>query len=321
MSRRSEHRGGSNGWPNGYRPLVAFAKGALAAFAWKRRKAARASEYPVRLQDAAAESSALPVFAQNRSEIVYAWRGPSLLVVDNQCRAGGEPRSGYFFREARYLRELRLEIQGESPFPCSLADVAANELEFTYVYPEKEGGGSDRGGERRGVIYGNLDLRLRYRVRPCGLLATLRITNHWQDRVEVDVAWALSADFADMGELHGERRQQAEVEIGAEANGVRFLYSHPELPMATHVFAEGGPVTNAWSYADGRLAARVPLDRQSTVELRLSVLAVDAQDPSAIQPRLLDRRRGLRRLRPRCGEAADQERHLQRRPVFDHRRG
>jgi glycogen debranching enzyme/short-subunit dehydrogenase len=260
---------------NGHRLLAAFAgsglAGALAAFIWKWRGVMRATEPPLHIRGA----ETLPVFAQNRSDIMYAWRGPSLLVVDNQGCAGKQHRSGFFFREARYLSELRLEIQGESPFLCSLADVAANELEFIYVYPEKEGGGSDRGGERRGVRYGNLDMRLRYRARPCGVSATLWITNRWQDRIEMDVAWALAADFADTGELHGERRQRAEVEAVAQPNGVSFRYRHPEIPMETRIVAEGA----AWSFADGRLSARVALERQATVELRLRAVAVDARDP------------------------------------------
>ncbi len=280
----SGHEKIANGWLNGHHhPLASIAKGGLAcvigAIAWKWRNARRENEYAIRPQATEREISTLPVFAQNRSEIVYAWRGPSLLVVDNRGCAGAEPRSGFFFREARYLRELRLEIQGESPFPCSFADVSSNELEFTYVYPEKEGGGSDRGGEYRGLRYGNLDLRLRYRAHPCGLLATLWITNHWQESVEVDIAWALSADFADMGEIYGGRRQNAEVEIVAQRNGVRFRYRHPEIPMETEVFVEGGPDMTSWSFAGGRLAARVPLERQSTVELRLRLLAVDSHDP------------------------------------------
>jgi glycogen debranching enzyme/NAD(P)-dependent dehydrogenase (short-subunit alcohol dehydrogenase family) len=269
---------------NVHRLLATFAgsglAGALAAFVWKWRGVTRATESPLHIRGA----ETLPVFAQNRSDIIYAWRGPSLLVVDNQGCAGKQHRSGFFFREARYLSELRLEIQGESPFSCSLAAVAANELEFNYVYPEKEGGGSDRGGEHRGVIYGNLDLRLSYRVSPCGLIATLWITNRWQDRVEVDVAWALAADFADTGELHGERRQRAEVEAVAQPNGVSFRYRHPEIPMETRIVSEGA----AWSFADGLLSARVALERQATVELRLRALAVDARDP-------LDEREAARR--------------------------
>jgi len=45
--------------------------------------------------------------------------------------------------------------------------------------------------------------------------------------------------------------------------------------MESRVFAEGAD----WSFTDGRLVARVTLKRQSTIELRLRALAVDAQDP------------------------------------------
>jgi glycogen debranching enzyme/short-subunit dehydrogenase len=278
--RRSARSWNADRWVAGHRVLAAVAGSGLTTLvvsAWRQRRGSRV----VQGRDEEARTPALPVFAQNRSEIVYAWRGPALLVVDNQGRVGEhEARSGFFFREARHLRALQLEVQGEDPFPCSLAAIDAQELEFTYVYPEKEGGGSDRGGEHRGVRYGNLDLRLRYHVHPCGLLATLWVTNHWQERVAVDVAWVLSADFADMGELHGARQQHAEVKTVAQAGGVRFQYRHPELPMETHVFAEDGAEGGAvWSFANGRLAARVLLEQQSTVELRLRVLAVDAQDP------------------------------------------
>jgi len=97
-----------------------------------------------------------------------------------------------------------------------------------------------------------------------------------QHRVTVDVAWVLSADFADMGEIYGERQQQAEVDVIAEPNGVHFCYRHPEIPMETHLTAEGGGV---WSFANGRLSTRIPMERQATVHLCLRVRAVDLQDP------------------------------------------
>ena len=64
-----------------------------------------------------------------------------MLIVDNQGWCGGQKLSGFFFREARYLRQLRFEIQGEDPFPCSLAELAPNEIEFTFeatVQPPKQ---------------------------------------------------------------------------------------------------------------------------------------------------------------------------------------
>src|SRR5207237_5064857 len=88
--------------------------------------------------------------AENRSQIYYAWRGPAMLVLDTEGCAGTRPDAGLFFRQTRYVRDLRLELFGESPHFCSMAEIAPNEMEFTYVYPEKPGGGSDRGGEKNG---------------------------------------------------------------------------------------------------------------------------------------------------------------------------
>ena len=68
-----------------------------------------------------AESSKkfLPILAENRPRTYYAWRGPSMIVLDAQGEAGSLEDSGFFFRQTRYLRELRLELFGESPHFCS----------------------------------------------------------------------------------------------------------------------------------------------------------------------------------------------------------
>ena len=55
-----------------------------------------------------------------RTGQLYAWKGPSLLVVNPRGDCGDdEPLSGYYFREARFLRTLRLEINGRWPCPCA----------------------------------------------------------------------------------------------------------------------------------------------------------------------------------------------------------
>src|SRR5207248_6191717 len=117
----------------------------------------------------------LPIAAENRSEVYYAWRGPSMLVLDAQGTAGSLEDSGFFFRQTRYLKELRLELFGEAPHFCSVAEIAPNELEFVYIYPEKKGGGSDRGGERHGIRYRDLDIRIICRIRSNGMAVILSI--------------------------------------------------------------------------------------------------------------------------------------------------
>jgi glycogen debranching enzyme len=220
--------------------------------------------------------------AHNRPEIRYAWRGPSVLVVDNRGRAGTEPLSGFFFRETRYLHTLRLEIDGDEPFPCSVAETTPHELVFDYIHPPVEssgGGGSGSGGSgrRHGILFRGLDLDLRFRVHPSSLEIVLRITSRWDERADFELGWELGADFAGTSEAQaGERQQEAPVDASPRPNGVRFRYGHERLPLETHVTAAG---CGAWTWADGRLSTRLSLGRQEGVELRLRVRAVDSEDP------------------------------------------
>ena len=58
-----------------------------------------------------------------RSELLYAWNGPSLLITNPRGECGHDHTlSGFIFREPRYLRTLRLLINGEAPWLCE-ADV------------------------------------------------------------------------------------------------------------------------------------------------------------------------------------------------------
>jgi glycogen debranching enzyme/short-subunit dehydrogenase len=217
----------------------------------------------------------IPPRAENRSQIYYAWRGPSMIVLDNEGSAGTREDSGLFFRQTRFLRDLSLELFGERPHFCSVAEISPNEMEFTYVYPEKPGGGSDRGGERHGIRYRDLDIRVLFRVRPNGVVITLHITNRWIERLPIDIGWRLSADFADYSEIFGDRRQNANVICEPEASGVRFRYEHPELPLETSVRVEG---PGAWSFSNGKLSARLDLRKQVETIFSFKVQTIDRSD-------------------------------------------
>src|SRR5688572_4819744 len=55
-----------------------------------------------------------------RPDLRYAWYGPALLVTNTRGECGGDQTlSGFFFRETRFLRELRLEIDGQRPWLCA----------------------------------------------------------------------------------------------------------------------------------------------------------------------------------------------------------
>ena len=104
-----------------------------------------------------------------RPELLYAWKGPSLLIVNTRGECGpDQPLSGFYFREARVLRDLRLEINGEAPWLCEAASVDPETIELNYVHPEitqPGGGGTGQAGEEvgtdaQGLPERSLDLRL-----------------------------------------------------------------------------------------------------------------------------------------------------------------
>jgi hypothetical protein len=69
-----------------------------------------------------------------RPEILYAWKGPSLLIVDVRGECGPDQTlSGFYFREARFLRTLRLTLNDHAPWRCEAAALAPDELVFTYI--------------------------------------------------------------------------------------------------------------------------------------------------------------------------------------------
>ena len=88
-----------------------------------------------------------------RSDILYAWKGPSLLIVGMRGECSSEhPLSGFYFREARFLRTLRLEINGERPWLCEAASVDPESLAFNFVHPaikQPGGGGTGQSGTKR----------------------------------------------------------------------------------------------------------------------------------------------------------------------------
>jgi glycogen debranching enzyme len=221
-----------------------------------------------------------------RPEQRYAWRGPSL-ITDIQGECGGGPLSGYYFREARHLGTLRLEINGGRPWLCESGSPGPDRLDFVLVYPERTtfgGGGSGQSGDEierdeHGIPFRSFDLRLSLQVGAAGLTVSLLLTNRALEALEIDVAWVLGADFADIQEAHGgERQQEAEVHCEPEGSVLRFRYAHPGLPLATRITAAG---PGGWKAGAGRLAAHLRLEPQEAAECTLTVEPVDPEAPLA----------------------------------------
>ncbi len=213
---------------------------------------------------------------------LYIWKGPSLLLVDERGDCGErEQLSGYYFREARFLQSLRLEVNGQSPWLCDASVLKTDAVAFTYIYPELTqfgGGGSGQSGDEistdaEGLPHRALSLRLVYTLSIGGLTVSVTIGNHSTRRIEADVAWALDADFADIQEAHeGKRDQHGEVHRHSSGAALTFTYQHPQLQYRTTVAPVGA---TAWAVSESSIKTRVQLEPQQAVVIGLQV------DPSA----------------------------------------
>jgi glycogen debranching enzyme len=218
-----------------------------------------------------------------RPEILYAWKGPSLLIVNTHGECGPDQAlSGFYFREARFLRTLRLEINGERPWLCETAAVDPAHLELTFVHPEiKEPGGGgtgqsgdEEGTDARGIPERSLDLRLSYRVAIAHLDIVLIIANRARRPLSFQLSWELGADFADIQEAQsGRREQQAEVDVEAHAHHLQFSYRHAQLPFRTEVQHHA-----RWRLQGDRAVTHLTLEPRQTEELALRVMPFTGQD-------------------------------------------
>jgi glycogen debranching enzyme len=212
----------------------------------------------------------------------YAWHGQSLLLTNARGECGDDNSlSGYYFREARHLRTLRLEINGKEPWLCESATGEPETLHFSYVYPElAEFGGGGTGysqdeisRDAQRIPHRAIDMVLEYSVGIASLDVTLQISNHAAEAVEFDLAWVVDADFADIQEgLSGNREQNARVDARTRMGQIEFANRHEQLPYRTIVSATGDAT---WRAAISSLATRLRLESQQRATLALHVRPVD----------------------------------------------
>jgi glycogen debranching enzyme len=203
-----------------------------------------------------------------------AWKGASLLLTHADGSAG-DSLTGYYYREARFLDRIRLEIDGAPPWLCEAAAPAPDTLTFNYVHPEITsfgGGGTGQSDDEerlnaRGIPERALDVSLEYRAIANGLDVALTIANRSRRDVRVELAWIFHADFADIQEAQSAtREQEAPVDARKSAHGLELAYEHAQLPYLTHIL-----YTDTWEVRGSSLAATVALPPRGRVERRLRI--------------------------------------------------
>ena len=196
-----------------------------------------------------------------RSDILYAWKGPSLLIVSMRGECSSEhPLSGFYFREARFLRTLRLEINGERPWLCETASLDPESLAMNFVHPEikRQAGAApvSPGTKRRSTLTESRNDRWTF---GCPITSTLpaldvvlAITNSARGPVHFELAWDLGADYADIQEAQsGRREQEGPVDVAAHDDRIEF-----DVSACAAAVSDGGPprraVAAAWRTAPSR---------------------------------------------------------------------
>jgi glycogen debranching enzyme len=246
-----------------------------------------------------------------RGDLLYAWKGPALLVTTGRGECGDEQiLSGFYYREARFLRTFRLEVNGHPAWLCEASMVRPDLLEFNYVYPEitqPGGGGTGQAGDEEGVSADglperSLDIRLSYRLRAGRLDIAVAIANRARKGLTFDLACVMAADFADIQEAQvGRRQQEADVDAAAGDGTVEFRYRHPSLPYRTEIAFGGGweaPVARGSAAPPfaGHLTARLTLAPQQSRHLSIGVIPFVA-DETVGDGDALDREAALERWR------------------------
>lgn len=226
-----------------------------------------------------------------RPDTLYAWKGPSLLVTNTRGECGPDQGlSGYYFREARFLRTCRPEVNGQKPWLCESSILDPDRLTFSYTYPEVAkygGGGSGQSGDdeprdEQGLPQRGLNINLDYHVRIAALEIQTSIVNSSREPLAFELAWHFDADFADIQEAQGGDRQQvADVTMQFAAAALTFEYVDKRLGYRTTISFPGN---DGWGINARRVTRPVRLDPQERLDFLLMVSPSDAEGvPTASQ--------------------------------------
>lgn len=231
-----------------------------------------------------------------RPEQRYAWHGHALLLTNPRGDCGEDlTLAGFYFRETRFLRTLRLTLNGEPPWLCEAAQPAPDRLEFVYIHPEPQslgGGGSGAAGSKAGrdgcgIPHRALTVRVQCTVGIADVHVVTTVANHALEPVEFTAGWGTAADYADLQEaLAGARQQTAHVSATVDAIAsapaagctVRYAYDHPTLPYRTCVHATG---PGTWTATAARITTQLRLQSQESATLALRIEAHDFEAPIA----------------------------------------
>lgn len=178
---------------------------------------------------------------RSRADTEYISHGTVVLATRRDGTLTAQPGLGLFVDQTRLVSTLRYRIDGRQPQPISLSSIQQHRWMGYYAveFDGETGELFDEIDESRNM----LELRVTRHIVG-GLHEDIDLENFGRTTVEFELQVEFDADFADISETQGERKQRGEVshEWGEEAPGVWLLerrYRATHLAEHRGVCAEG----------------------------------------------------------------------------------
>ena len=163
--------------------------------------------------------------------IVTLVEGSSFCISSRSGEIDPDHPQGLFFRDTRFISELRLTLNGTPPEP--LAATTTDPFSAVFVL---------RGHPSRGRADSHLVLvRRRYIGR--GMREDIEIENYGEEAAFCSVELLIGADFADLFEVkEGRVHKQGKLAVQNDGNGrITFTYERSSFTRSTHVDFTGEP--------------------------------------------------------------------------------
>lgn len=149
-----------------------------------------------------------------RSETLHASQGETVLATGRDGFIDGGADHGLFVHETRLVSRYRYPIDDEPPAPVALSNVGQHTWLGYYIIapPGAPPPPRDHGsGQMEAVSEQTLELRLSRYVGD-GLHEDVDLTNYSEYPTRFTLALEVDADFADIDETKGNRRQRGSLE-------------------------------------------------------------------------------------------------------------
>ncbi|WP_140908408.1 amylo-alpha-1,6-glucosidase [Cognatiluteimonas lumbrici] len=175
---------------------------------------------------------------QVRADALLVSRGDTVLSTQRDGFIEPGEEQGLFVHETRMLSLYRCRIGRQRPYPAAVSNIRQDHWMGYYIVraPGQGGEGGEEGGVRA-ASQEALELRVT-RVVGEGMHEDLDLTNYTQQPTSFRLSFELDADFADLDETQGERKQKGTLKRRWKRSGdggeLRFDY------RAEHAYDEQG---------------------------------------------------------------------------------